>query len=793
MPPKLSDMPKTLLLLFSLSLIQTQAQNLAQSIRGTVSDKQSKLNLPGATIYVLVDNEKKATLSDENGAFLIENIPVGRYQLYASYIGYEPLETETFLLQSSKESVLNIALSTGSISADEVVVTANKKAFEPLNELSVVSTRSFTAEETERIPAGINDPGRVVLSYPGVQLSDDDNENQIVVRGNSPVGILWRLEGIDIPNPNHFAVVGSSGGGITVFSAQLLAKSDFNTGGFAAEYGNALSGAFDIHFRAGNAYKREHRVKIGLLGLDFSTEGPLGNDRSSYVVNYRYSTLGLLSAMGINFVGERVTNEFQDLSFNLSFKSKNHKSVTTVFGMGGLSEENYQPVENASERDLTIANHSEDRVRPANMMAIGVTNTYNINKRSYIKTVAAVMGSDIQIMNNTLSASNQRYRYDTQRYIDKRLALSTTYNLKVTDNFLLKTGVIANLINFDFFKETRLRTNSSDINDIQASTSLSGKGSTQTFQHYSHFSLLNNKWRLNGGYHFLRLGINGKQSLEPRMSVQFSPKVNQRLSFSYGIHSQIPPMMNFFYQKNNEFPNQDLELMKSQHAILAYTLYTKNKMRITVETYHQRLWNIPASNATDATYYLLNNYSNFPEFAVVSEGKGQNYGLDAAIEKTFSNSYFLLVTGSILDAKTTMPDGRVFNARFNSRFTSSATLGKEFYLKNGSILQMGGRFLLKGGFRYTPHDISASLSEGRYVADDSRFYELQVPNYNRIDARISYTYNKPKLSGKINLDVQNVLNNNNTRSVGYSSETNSLFFDNRGSGLVPVLSFQWDF
>ncbi|MFT5886101.1 MAG: hypothetical protein ACI9IP_002565 [Arcticibacterium sp.] len=786
-------MHKTLLLLFSLGIFQAQSQNLTQSIRGAVTDKQSKTNLPGATIYVLVGNEKKATLSDENGAFLLESIPVGRYQLYVSYIGYEPLQTETFILQSTKESILNIELSTGSISADEVVVTANKNAFEPLNELSAVSTRSFTAEETERIPAGINDPGRVVLSYPGVQLSDDDNENQIVVRGNSPVGILWRLEGIDIPNPNHFAVVGSSGGGITVFSAQLLAKSDFNTGGFAAEYGNALSGAFDIHFRAGNAYKREHRVKIGLLGLDFSTEGPMGNDRSSYVINYRYSTLGLLSAMGINFVGERVTNEFQDLSFNLSFKSKNQKSVTTVFGMGGLSEENYQPVENPAERDLTIANHSEDKVRPANMTAIGVTNTYNINRRSYIKTVAAVMGSDIQIMNDTLSMTNERFRYDTQRYIDKRIALSTAYNLKVSDHFLLKTGVLANFINFDFFKETKLRTNSSDINAIQANTSLFGMGSTQTLQHYSQFSLLHDKWRLNGGYHFLRLGINGKQSLEPRMSVQYSPKVNQKLSFSYGIHSQIPPMMNFFYQSNNEFPNRDLDLMKSQHAILAYTLYTKNKMRITVETYHQKLWNIPASNAENDTYYLLNNYSNFPEFEVVSEGKGTNYGLDAAVEKTFSNSYFLLITGSILDAKNNMPDGRVFNARFNSRFTSSATFGKEFYFKKGSILQMGARFLLKGGFRYTPQDAAASLAAGRYVADDSRFYELQVPNYSRIDARISYTYNKPKMSGKINLDIQNVLNNNNTRSVGYSAETNTLFFDNRGSGFVPVLSFQWDF
>lgn len=427
--------------------------------------------------------------------------------------------TECFLLQSTKESFLEITLTEGSISANEVIVTANKNAFEPLNELSVVSTRSFTAEETERIPAGINDPGRVVLSYPGVQISADDNENQIVVRGNSPIGILWRLEGIDIPNPNHFAVIGSSGGGITVFSAQLLAKSDFNTGGFAAEYGNALSGAFDIHFRAGNEYKREHRIQIGLLGLDFSTEVPLKNNRLSYLINYRYSTLGLLSAVGINFVGERVTNKFQDLSFNLSFKSKNLKSVTTVFGIGGLSEEEYHPVAIASERDPLVSNHWEDRVRPANMAAIGVTNTYNINNRSYIKTVAALMASDIKVMNDTLSFTDVRFRYDSQRYMDKRFALSTAYTLKITDKLLMKSGILANFINFDFFKSTKLRGNTSDINQIQSNTTVIGNGNTSTFQHYTQFSLLMSKWRLNGGYHYLRLGINGSQSLEPRMSL----------------------------------------------------------------------------------------------------------------------------------------------------------------------------------------------------------------------------------------------------------------------------------
>ncbi len=318
-----------LLSLFLLCIHVASAQNPTQTIRGIVRDKASKQLLIGASVEVL--STKQVSITDNEGAFLLEKVPVGRINLRVQYLGYEPLTLEDIILQSTKESYLEFELNEGQIALDQVVVNASKNAFEAVNASSTVSTRSLTAEETERIPAGANDPGRVALSYPGVQRGENDTENQIVVRGNSPAGILWRLEGIDIPNPNHFAVIGSSGGGITVFSAQLLARSDFSTGGFAAEYGNAFSGVFDIHFRQGNFFKSSNRFRLSLLGIDLSKEGPIQKGRSSYLVNYRYSTLGLLSSMGIYLVGERVTNDFQDLSFNLVFKSKNNKSVHTVF------------------------------------------------------------------------------------------------------------------------------------------------------------------------------------------------------------------------------------------------------------------------------------------------------------------------------------------------------------------------------------------------------------------------------------------------------------------------------
>lgn len=777
---------RILLFLLSSSLCFAQAD-----IRGSIIDQQTLEPLAGASIY-LNGETQTAVLSDAEGNFILPKVTAGRYFLRITFLGYQPKETETFIHQSTRESSLEIKLKPGSIQADEVVISANKNAFEPLNDLSIVSTRSFTAEETERIPAGVNDPGRVVLSYPGVTIGNDDNENQIIVRGNSPIGILWRLEGIDIPNPNHFAVIGSSGGGITVFSAQLLAKSDFNTGGFAAEYGNALSGAFDVQFRPGNLEKRNHRMRIGVLGLDFATEGPIQKGRSSYLVNYRYSTLGLLSSMGFYLVGERVTNEFQDLSFNLTFRSKDQRGVTTVFGLGGLSEENYQPVEDPELRDLNISNHSEDRVRPANMGAMGLTHTYRINSRSYIKAVAAVVASDIRVRNDTLNLLNERFRYETQQFTDRRFVSSLTYQTKLGENSIFKTGVIGNLIGFDFFKETRQRRSTSDINEQQRNISVQGSDQTYTLQHYSQVAITKGKFRMLGGYHVLGLGLINKYTAEPRFSVQFAPNAAHRLSLSYGRHSQVVPLMNYFYTNETGSPN-NLDLMKTRHLVAAWHWYTKNKMRFTVEAYKQWLFDIPASPREGSSWWMLNSQGNFPEFEVVSEGTGENQGLDLAIEKSFTKGWYFLSNASILSGSYSMPDGRTFISRFSIGYSSAITAGKEFYFKKGRILQVGARYMNKGGLRYTPPDEAASTASGFFVADETRVNEGQIPGYKRIDARISYAYNAKKVAGKINLDIQNLLDTRNATGIAYNVSTRDLQVQYRGSGFTPVLSFQWDF
>lgn len=787
---------RNLLLLFAILItinFNSVAQDRAQNVRGIVLDKTTKQPLDGAT--VTLEGTNNGVFTDESGEFVLNNVPIGRRSVRVNYVGYEPFIMADFVVQSTREPYLTIELTENPNIIGELVVTASKNAYEPINELSVVSTRSFTAEDSERIPAGANDPGRMALSFPGVQKGQDDSENQIVVRGNSPIGILWRLEGIDIPNPNHFALIGSSGGGVTVFSSQLVSRSDFSTGGFAAEYGNALSGTFDVHFRAGNNQKRENRFRLGLLGIDLATEGPIKKGQSSYLVNYRYSTLGLLSSMGFYLVGERVTNDFQDLSFNLVFKGKNNKSVHSVFGMGGLSEEHYMPVENPQDRELGKANHWEDRVKPANMGAMGYTWTYLINNRSFIKTVVAAVGNEIRRASDTLSLEDTRFRFETQKYTDKRLVATTVYQTRLGENSTLKAGVIGNFINFDFFRDIIDYGSLSDVTQNFGDVTVSGSGNTAQFQQYAQMQTkLTPKINLNYGYHYLRLFANGSQAIDPRISLEILPGNNQRLSLAYGIYSKTLPLMAYYVTDSlSNHINKDLSLLKSDHYIASYQLYTPSKTRFVLEAYYQTLRNVPVDPDGATNYWMLNNSSEFPVTETVSKGTGENYGIDVAVEKMFSNNYYFLLTGSWINSYFKTLRNIKLNSRFNTGYSTAVTLGREFQLKNGNTIHVGGRYMLSGGFRYTPHDPVKSAAEGKFVSKEDADFAEQVEPYTRLDTRVQYRFNARKLAGSISLDIQNVFDRINATSVSYDAVKNETYMYYGASGLIPLLTFSFDF
>src|SRR5687768_4724058 len=313
---------------------RTNAQQttvFTQSIRGTVVD--NILQSPIADATVTLFGSGKSVSTDANGNFRFSEVPLTSQKLVFSHKAYKETVAENIVVNAGKETVLTILMEPDIHAEKEVILKSNAKKNRPLNEMSAVSARAFTVEETQKYAAAVNDPLRMATGFAGVLAADDGN-NDIIIRGNAPTGLLWKMEGVDIPNPNHFSEAAGTGGGISILSAQLLSNSDFVTGAFASEYGNALSGVFDLKLRKGNNERKEYTMQAGFLGLNATAEGPVAPFyKGSYLVNYRYSTLAIIQKMGVELT-DGSTN-FQDLSYHVYLPTNSFGNFS-FFGFGGL-------------------------------------------------------------------------------------------------------------------------------------------------------------------------------------------------------------------------------------------------------------------------------------------------------------------------------------------------------------------------------------------------------------------------------------------------------------------------
>lgn len=785
------------------SYLNLGAQN-TQTIRGTVVDKFTKAPLIGATVYIANTDPVIGTITDDNGRFILKKAPLGRAEVRCTYVGYDPYSSGNFITTSAKEVILNIEMIEG-IQIDGVQISAIRDVNEPLNELAYVSARSFSVEDTERVPVALNDVSNMAQSYPGTQQGRLDIENDIIVRGNTSFGMIWRLEGLDIPAPNHYSRPGTSGGGISILSAQLMSRSDFYTGGMPAEFGNTISAAFDIHLKNGNTKKIENRFRLNLIGIDYSMEGPIKKDRSSFIFNGRYSMLGVLNYMGFHPAGENAFNEFYDFSFNLFFENPEKNSKWNIFGMSGNSVEIYNPFHPAAERDPDIWWHSDSSYFGSKMATMGAIYTKTHNASTYSKFAIAATTSIIDRSNDTLDIENHPFRYREDHTIENRLYSTYVFSKRFSPIFRMKAGVIGNLIHYDFFQMYFPR--GSTVDEIAAmfnGKEAEGQGLTQTAQAYAQgIYSVNEKLTLSGGFHFLTLLQNMTASVDPRLSAKYQINRKHRLSLALGKYSQHLPLPAFSYVEPDTlpngtiqevYPNKDLKLLNSNHLILGYQYATDSRLKIQIEGYLQDLHNVPVSPNPDDLYCFMNTNSEFPVFPVVSEGRGLNYGVDLAVEKMTAKSFYFMLTGSLFAAKYRPLDGQWYHNRYSSLFVSAFTAGKEIDFGKGRVLQFGGRLLLNGGYRYTTLDLIKSAEENRYVGLEGATNASQMPNYWRFDTRIAYRWSKPKYAMHVSLDIQNVTNHKNPNGVWYNNNLHSIAYNyHPGNALIPMVNFAVDF
>ena len=796
--------PTLSLLALTLTISSAVYGQTGQTIRGSVVDQFTKSPLIGATVYVRNTDPLIGTIADTNGNYELKKVPFGRQEVVCTYVGYNEYTSGNIIITSAKEIPLNIEMIQG-INLGGVEIRAIRDVNEPLNELAYVSARSFSVEETERVPVSLNDVSKMAQSYPGTQQGRLDIENDIIVRGNSSYGMIWRLEGLDIPAPNHYARPGTSGGGISILSSQLMSRSDFYTGGMPAEFGNTISAAFDIHLKDGNTRKFENRFKLNLIGVDYALEGPIKKERSSFIFNARYSMLGVLNRMGFYPAGENAFNEFYDFSFNLYFSNPEKSSKWNIFGMAGSSIEIYNPYYPAEERNSDTWWHWEYVSFGSKMATLGAIYTKTIDANTFSKFAIGGTTSVIDRFNDTLDYQDVGYRYREDHTLENRLYATYIYSKRFNEKFRMKAGVIGNLIQYDFFQMIKPRRTSAEVwQERFWGTEAEGEGFTETAQAYAQ-GIFNatDKLAISGGFHILSLLYNMTASIDPRISAKYQINRNHRISLALGKYSQHLPLPAFSFvvidslpdgSINTSYPNRDLKLVYSNHAILSYQYATDSKLKVQAEAYLQDLHHVPVAPDPGDLYYFLNTNSEFPVSTVVSQGRGLNYGIDLAIEKMTAKSFYFLITGSLFAAKYRPLDGNWYHNRYSSLWVSAFTFGKEFDFGRGRVLQAGARLIHNGGYRYTPLDPEESLKAGYFVGQEGAFNEAQWPSYWRIDTRIAYRFSRPKWAMNMSLDIQNVTNHKNPNGVYYISSKNSLGYAfHPGNALIPMINFQVDF
>lgn len=766
--------------------------NITQKVHGTVTDAASKQPLP-EVIVMLASNKQINTTTDENGSFTLEHIPVGRQSFIFRLMGFDDYVVSEALVISGKELDLNISMNEQFRKLQEVTVkSAAKDRTRAMNEFATVSARGFSVEETRRYAAAFADPARMVQNFPGVSNAGD-MDNSIVVRGNSPKGVLWRMEGIEIPNPNHFTSQGASGGAISMLNANTLGNSDFYTGAFVPEIGNALSGVFDLNLRTGNNKRAEHTVSIGALGIELATEGPFSkNSKASYLVNYRYSTLTLLKSF-ID-VGNSIPN-YQDGSFKVNLPT-GRAGTFTLWGLGG-----YNLATNSPEKDSSKWNDDTPNIKyesESHMFTSGLSHQYFINKDGYIKTIIAASQDRASDNADTLNpfANYENIPVQKSRITNNAYRASVLYNQKLNAKHSFRTGLIGQ------YWAYKLNRSYYDNADNVWKNILDGEGSTQFYQAYMQWKTrLSERLNIVSGVHSSYLALNAKYSIEPRLSLSYQMNKG-RITLASGLHSKPEHISTYLFQdatagQSITHPNKNLDLQRAFHTVLGCESSLPFKTRMKIEVYYQYLYHIPVEQGSNSGFSIINALdvsSLIGTKPLVSKGSGRNYGIDISLERPFANNFYVLTTGSVFRSTYKDYAGKEYNTRFNRGYTFNMIGGKEFPLKrNGkTLIGLNGKILTNGGSRESPIDIDRSRASGtvKYVQDE--YFTYQVPAYFRIDGSIYYKINNKQATHTIQLDVQNITNRKNFFFSYYDNEAGRVKTINQ-LGIFPNISYRIEF
>ena len=748
-----------------------------QTVRGIVLDSKTNAPIEFATVRIMNVGSLGST-TDSLGRFRIDNVPVGRCNIQTSYVGYNANIFNEIPVTSSKEVYMEIPLDENVHSLAEVVIQPEIKKDKPLNAMAITGGHMISMEEAGRFANGFDDPARLSSAFAGV--AGDVGTNAVAIRGNSPQFTQWRLEGVEIPNPTHFAdLTGLGGGFLSALSTQVIGNSDFYNGAFPAEYSNALSGIFDMQIRNGNNQKYEHTFQLGILGIDLASEGPISRKNgSSYILNYRFYTTSLATGNDMNL-------KYQDLSFKLNFPTRK-AGTFSIWGIGLIDR--YKPEildrdEWETQSDRQSGNTTFDKA------AGGITHKYLINADTYIRSSLAATYAKDHTEADQMTEDDKLVHVGDIRNSKWDIVFNSYLNKKFSSNHINRTGITVTGLKYDL--DYKISPNFGL--DVPMEQISKGNGGSCVLSTYSSSVInLNNHLTTSLGITAQYFTLNKNWTVEPRAALKWSFNPKHALALAYGLHSRREKLDYYFVEQEvngKTESNRYLNFSKTHHFGLTYDWNINSYMHLKVEPYYQYLFRIPVEE--NSSFSIINHQSFYLERILKNRGSGVNYGIDITLEQYMKNGFYYMITASLFKSRYKAGDHIWRNTRLDKNYLLNVLAGKEWMVGRNkqNVLSLNGRIFFQGGDRYTPVDEEKSLIEHDIKFDETRAYSKKFDPSLNGDISFSYRINKRKISHEFSIKMLNVGMRTGMHFYQYNEKTHKIEKED-GSGMIPNISYK---
>lgn len=755
------------LLLPIMGYSQKKGAEYTQYITGKILDENTMAPIEGAYIQ-LSSPSGDGTTSDSLGYFKIKS-PIGRQEIKLSHLNYYS-QQKYILINSAREEHVMVYLSPKDRhKLEEVKITAPLHKETPQNKMVYASGRTFSVDEANKYAGTLGDPARMAQSYAGVNAAQDER-NDIIIRGNSPIGVQWILDGYEIPNPNHYGGIGLTGNRVTLLNMNLMDNSDFLTGAFPSEYGNALSGVFDLSMRKGNQSHHQFWGQMGWNGFELGAEGPFSKKKEagSYMLCYRYSFLDLLSKMGIN---TGIDPKYQDLTAKVSIplSKKLDLSFLTLVGTSAFTRDDHTKKELKASRGQYLETSSD-------MAFQGMRFDYKASRHSKLQLNLSYLDNSIKTYSESFDRKTdiKQIEWD-ENSTQKKYAAALKYQYNSFSGNLFRAGIKwdsydarLNQKGLDWNQDFNVIT---DANDWLHLLRIYAQDAYQITPSLSATLGMNLQYFL----------YNKSYSLEPRAALRLKLGAGNSLSFAYGQHAQMQPIPTYFTQSHTspqkvEQKNKDLDFSRANHYVLSYDQQIGENIRFKAEAYYQHLYQIPVENASHSIFSIINTGAEdyIPAKGnLVNKGKGENYGIEITVEKFLHHNYYYMVTGSIFKSRYTAADGKWRNSAFDASYMLNGLMGYELWTSRTFAIGADMKISLAGGRPYIPVNETLSQEKNEVIHNYDQAYIPRYDNYFRSDLKLYYRQNLSNVYLEFAVDLQNLTNHKNIDYQRYEPETGS--------------------